>query len=80
MEYLFWAVFRWGIAIAVGGMIVLVALIPLIGRLRPLTSVRTEFYSARAAYACVLVGLGMVLIMAISIAIRVAIMPTIGGR
>lgn len=80
MEYLVCAVFRWGITIAVGGMIVLVALIPLIGRLRPFTSVRTEFYSARAAYWCVLAGLAMVLIMTISIAIRFSIVPSIGGH
>jgi hypothetical protein len=80
MEYLVWAVFRWGIAIAVGGIIVLVGLIPLIGRLKPFTSVRTEFYSAKAAYWCVLAGLAMVVIMTISIAVRFSTASPIGGR
>jgi hypothetical protein len=80
MEYFVWAVFRWSIAFAVGGMVVLVGVIPLVGKLKPSSSVRTEFYSARAAYWCVLVGLAMVLIMTVSIAIRFSIMPPIGGR
>ena len=80
MENLVPAVFHVGIAIALGGMIVLVAVIPLIGKLETFTSVRTEFYSARAAYWCVLAGLAMVLIMTISIAIRFSIVPPIGGH
>lgn len=80
MDYLVCNVFRWGIVIAVAGMIVLVGVIPLVGKLKASTSVRTEFYSARAAYLCVLAGLAMVLIMTISIAIRFSIMPPIGGR
>jgi hypothetical protein len=80
MEYLVWAVFRWGIAITAGGIVVLIGVIPLIGKLKASTSVRTEFYAARAAYWCVLAGLAMVLIMTISIAIRFSIMPPTGGR
>jgi len=80
MECFVWLVFRWSIAITVGGMVVLVGVIPLIGKLKASTSVRTEFYAARAAYWCVLSGLVMVLIMTISIAIRFSIMPPIGGR
>jgi len=80
MEYVVWAVFRWGITIVVGGLITLVALIPLFGRLKFFTRIRTEFYSARAAYYCVLAGLAILLIMTISIAIRFSIAIPIGGR
>jgi hypothetical protein len=80
MEYFVWVAFRFGIATAFGGMLALIVLIPLLGRLKAFTSVRTEFYSARAAYWCVLAGLAMVLIMTISIAIRFSIVPAIGGR
>lgn len=80
MEYLVRATFLLGIATALGGMIALIALIPLAGRLKAFTSVRTEFYSARAAYWCVLAGLAILLIMTISIAIRFSIASQIGGR
>jgi hypothetical protein len=80
MEYLVPTVFHLGIAIALGGMIVLVAVIPLIGKLKTFTSVRTEFYSARAAYWCVLTGLGMLLIMTLSIAIHFSIVPLFGAH
>jgi hypothetical protein len=80
MENTVWAVFHWGLGIAASGMIVLIVLIPLIGKLKASTSVRTEFYSARAAYWCVLIGLAIVLILSVSVAIRFSIISPIGGH
>ena len=80
MDYLFWHVFHWGIVLALGGLIVLVGLIPLVGKIRPLASVRTELFSARAAYWCVLAGLGILLIMSASIAFRFATIHLSGGQ
>jgi hypothetical protein len=80
MDYLVWGVFRWGIVLVLTGMIVLVVIIPLVGKLKPLMSVRTEFFSARAAYWCIIAGLGMLLIMSVSIATRFAIICRLGGR
>jgi hypothetical protein len=80
MESIVWAVFHWGLGIAAGGMIVLVVLIPLVGKLKASTSVRTEFYSARAAYWCVLIGLAIVLIVSISVAVRFSIVSPLGGH
>jgi hypothetical protein len=80
MENVVWAVFHWGLGIAAGGMIVLVFLIPLVCKLKTSTSVRTEFYSARAAYWCVLIGLAIVLIVSISVAVRFSIVWPTGGK
>ncbi len=79
MDYLFWHVFHWAIVLALGGLTTLVVLIPLLGKIKTFGTVRTELFSARAAYWCVLAGLGILLIMSVSVAIRFAILRPNGG-
>lgn len=79
MDYFFWHVFHWGVALALGGLVMLVGLIPLLGKIRPFANVRTDLLSARAAYWCVLAGLGILVIMSVSIAFRFANLHLSGG-
>jgi hypothetical protein len=80
VEQLVWHMFRWGIILALGGIMVLVMVIPVVGKLKTLTSVRTEFFSARAAYWCVLARLGIVMTISIGVAVRLAIVGLPGGK
>jgi hypothetical protein len=79
VDYLFWHVFHWAITLALGGLVVLVVLIPLIGKVQTFTTVRTELFSARAAYWCVIAGLAILLIMSASVAVRFAMMRPAGA-
>jgi hypothetical protein len=60
----------------VGGLVTLIVLIPAAGS-NP--DVKTEFFSARAAYFCVIAGLGLFGIVAIG-AIFARVMLTVGGH
>lgn len=80
MDNLIWAVLRFGVAFTIGGMCVLIVVIPWASRLRAALSVRTEFYSAKAAYWCVAAGLFMILMITLSIAVRFALASSTGGR
>jgi hypothetical protein len=59
----------------IGGLLVLVGmgsllwLIPLLAEHFQKSEARTEFYSARAAYWCVVVGLGVLAVLAVSAAL-----------
>jgi hypothetical protein len=80
VEQLIWHTFRWGIGLALGGLLILVVVIPVVGTLKTFTSVRTEFFSARAAYWCVIGGLGIVMAISIGLAVRLAIVGLPGGK
>jgi uncharacterized membrane protein YjdF len=80
VEQLIWHTFRWGLSLALGGLLILVVVIPIVGKLKTFTSVRTEFFSARAAYWCVLAGLGIVMTISIGLAVRLAIVGLPGGK
>jgi len=74
VERLFWHFSRLGYLLVIGGFLTLVLVIPLAGKIAAgRTTTRTEFFSARAAYWCVIAGLGMLLLLGAGLAIRTAL-------
>jgi len=61
----------------VGGLVTLIVLIPAAGGSN--SDIKTEFFSARAAYLCVITGLVLLGIVAIG-AVFARVMLTVGGR
>lgn len=77
MEHLFWHFLRVGYLLVVGGLFTLVLVIPLVGSVTSRrTTTKTEFFSARAAYWCVIAGLGILMLLGASLAVRTAL----GGK
>ena len=76
MEYLGWHLLRVGYLLVIGGFVTLVLVIPLAGKFAGRTTTRTEFFSARAAYWCVMAGLGILTIISTAVAVRTAL----GGK
>ena len=68
-SYLLW----WGAAVAGIGLLFLVLLIPASAYVMRSSEAKTEFYSARASYWCVICGLAVVLAAAFGAAIANAI-------
>lgn len=73
MDLLFRHLLRVGYLLVIGGLLTLVLVIPVAGSIAAgRTTTRTEFFSARAAYWCVIAGLGMLLLLGAGLAIRTA--------
>jgi len=68
-----------GLLVALG-FVILIYVIPKAGKRNRDSESRTEFYSVRAAYWCVLTGLLDLLTVAISLAIHYAISAATGGK
>jgi hypothetical protein len=77
---LVWCTFPVGTLLIVTGFVILIYLIPQAGKKHRDSECRTEFYSVRAAYWCILAGLLVVVASVISIATRYAVSVFAGGR
>ena len=73
MDYLFCHTLRLGVLLVGGGLATLVFVIPFAGKLPRTTTTRTDFFSARAAYWCVVAGLIILVLMSAGLAVRTAI-------
>lgn len=62
MDVSFSGLLWWGAGVSIAGLVSLVLLIPAIGCLTKSSDAKTEFYSARASYWCVVSGLVLVLV------------------
>jgi len=62
------------------GFLILIYIIPKAGKRNKDSESRTEFYSVRAAYWCVLAGLLVLLTFAVSLATHYAISAAMGGK
>ncbi len=69
-----------GILLVVGGFVVLIYIIPKVGKKYKDSESRTEFYSVRAAYWSVLAGLFVLIVSVVSLASCYAISTTLGGK
>ena len=76
VEYLFWHLLRVGSLLVIGGLFTLILVIPFVGKIPGRTTTRTEFFSARAAYWCVIAGLAILMVMGTGLAVRTAL----GGK
>lgn len=69
----FWGLLWWGASVAAIGLVFLVIVIPAIGCWTKGSDAKTEFYSARASYWCVLCGLMLILAAGVGAAVANAI-------
>jgi hypothetical protein len=76
VEHLFWHFLRVGSLLVIGGLVTLVLVIPFASKIPGRTTTRTEFFSARAAYWCVIAGLAILMVMSTGLAVRTAL----GGK
>jgi hypothetical protein len=76
VDYLICHILRIGGVLVCGGLVTLVVVIPLAGRIAGKGSTRTEFFSARAAFWCVMAGLAVLVLVSTGLAVRTAL----GGR
>jgi len=76
VDYAFWHILRLGLLLVFSGLVTLVLVIPLAGKISGRTTTRTDFFSARAAYWCVVAGLAILVVMSVGLAIKVAL----GGK
>jgi hypothetical protein len=75
-----WYTMPIGGLLVVLGFVILIYVIPKAGKRNRDSESRTEFYSVRAAYWCVLTGLLVLLTVAISMATHYAISAVTGGK
>ena len=75
-----WCTLPTGSLLVILGFVILIYVIPGAGKRNRDSESRTEFYSVRAAYWCVLSGLLVLLTVAISMATHFTIAATTGGK
>ncbi len=76
----FWCTLPMGGLLVVAGFVILIYVIPKAGRRNRDSDSRTEFYSVRAAYYCVLAGLFVLVAFATGLAVRYTANTWLGGK
>ena len=75
-----WCALPTGGLLVITGFVILIYVIPKAGKRNRDSESRTEFYSVRAAYWCVLTGLVVLLTVTISMAAQYVISAATGGK
>jgi hypothetical protein len=75
-----WCTLPTGSLLVILGFLILIYVIPKAGKRNRDSESRTEFYSVRAAYWCVIAGLLVLLTVTISMATHYAICAATGGK